>query len=354
MAEDAPPPPPSPYYAPSSPSLGDGSGGRAPERYDEEDYREIYYHFDDYCQDVILSNASKFLTPPEPAEHYEWEEVLLDEASGPEWEGIKRSVYFGLGCGLLGLGALRWRRGGLRRGGSGGSHPTRTAGGYSFDPMPQGSHAMSHHPPLHTPPPGARGGLAIDLTLSAVLGAGVSLVAMQYDAFYPTAEPPPQWVSQEIPLVPGRSIIAETLCGPLTEEFRKFPKDLWRSGHNLGIEAGYNNHMALYANSGWKGSKYYDGNSNASVVGGSDDGLTSGVGTYERLLLDNLQGFVINCERRSQHERRLRKIRGLREGKAVLIPDGGVVCDEDLELDDIYLMDGEEGEGGDDHQSFGL
>ena len=44
------------------------------------------------------------------AEHYEWEEVILDEASKDEWEGMKKSLYFGLGCGVVGFGMLRWRR----------------------------------------------------------------------------------------------------------------------------------------------------------------------------------------------------------------------------------------------------
>ena len=58
---------------------------------------------------------------------------------------------------------------------------------------------------------------------------------------------------------------------------------------------------------------------------------------------------MINCERRARHERKLRKIRGLREGSPVVIPDGGVMANEDLELDDIYLIDQEE--GGDDRNA---
>jgi len=65
-----PQPPPSPYY--SSPFTD------KKKKYTEEEYEEIYYHFDDYSQDIILANASKFLVPP--AEDYEWEEIILDEA----------------------------------------------------------------------------------------------------------------------------------------------------------------------------------------------------------------------------------------------------------------------------------
>ena len=67
-----PQPPPSPHY--NSPFTNNKK------KYTEEDYEEIYYHFDDYSQDIILANATKFLIPPEPAEDYEWEEMILDEA----------------------------------------------------------------------------------------------------------------------------------------------------------------------------------------------------------------------------------------------------------------------------------
>ena len=70
-----PQPPPSPHY--TSPFNNNYNNKK---KYTEEDYEEIYYHFDDYSQDIILANATKFLVPPEPAEDYEWEEMLLDEA----------------------------------------------------------------------------------------------------------------------------------------------------------------------------------------------------------------------------------------------------------------------------------
>ena len=38
--------------------------------------REINSH----CFVAACLTASKFMAPPEPAEHYEWEEVILDEA----------------------------------------------------------------------------------------------------------------------------------------------------------------------------------------------------------------------------------------------------------------------------------
>ena len=373
------------------------------------------------------------------AEHYEWEDVILDEASQDEWEGMKKSLYFGLGCGVVGFGMLRWRRRG-RLIGSGGfsdglskyasssSKPKSSSGGYTFDPIPpppkpnnnalqqnmqQQSYSSAYYQQQgynnthHGSSTGSsKTGLIIDVALSTILGLGASILALQTDIFYPTTltisisnngddnidettttttttmdgsktsitigemPPPPQWISSDIPLVPGRSMISETLCKPLTNEFRKFPRQLWQSGNNKGIENGYNNHMALYANSGWKGTKYYNGNENASLemlgenVGGSsnDVGVSGGEGgeqqrgisqrgVYEHLVLDSLQGFIINCERRARQERKIRKIRGMRrytsndddDDAPVVIPHDGVSADEDLTLDDIYLIeDGDE------------
>ena len=116
--------------------------------------------------------------------------------------------------------------------------------------------------------------------------------------------------------------------------------------------------MALYANSGWKGTKYYQGNDNASVVSLGENGSagdehgSAEEEFYERLVLDSLQGFIINCERRSRQEQKLRKISGSRlDGSPVVIPDGGVFANEEMELDDIYLMESE-GDGND--TGFGL
>jgi hypothetical protein len=131
---------------------------------------------------------------------------------------------------------------------------------------------------------------------------------------------------------------------------------LWQSG-NLGVENGYNNHIALYANGGWKDTKYYNSNPNAEIVSlGESNGGSSGFsdgkkGIYEQLVVDSLQGFVINCERRARYEKKLRRIRGDRSNSPVVIPRDGVPADEDLELDDIYLL-GSDVENSDD--SFGL
>ena len=187
--------------------------------------------------------------PPilQTAEHYEWEEVILDEVSQSEWEGMKKSFYFGMGCSLLSFGMLQWRRarGGLFSGMSKYASPSSTsssrptgAGGYTFDALPPKPSNEGHHLHHHSPQyangssTNSRSGFIIDVTLSTLLGLGTSLLSIENDLFYPTAndtnnqtqqqqqqqsppsyaiEPPPQWISPSIPLVPGRSVIADTL-----------------------------------------------------------------------------------------------------------------------------------------------
>ena len=303
-----------------------------------------------------MSNASRFIDPTEPAEHFECEDQIIDEVSEFELEGMKKSLYFGFASALSSFVLFRKRRnmslfGGLSKY----SSSSRRSGGYKFDPI----HQQPSNNINTTKPP--RSGLFTDVALSAILGMGISLVAIENDIFYPTGNssagvdngppftsisPPPQWISHQIPLVPGKSLISETLCQPLTEEFKKFPKELWQSGNHRGIENGYNNHIALYANGGWKDTKYYNSNPNASVVslGEKHDGNERRVENYkhrvyEHLVVDSLQGFVINCERRARYEKKLRKLKRIPENTHPLIPNHGVPANEELELDDIYLME---------------
>uniref|UniRef100_A0A7S2PAV4 Uncharacterized protein n=1 Tax=Skeletonema marinoi TaxID=267567 RepID=A0A7S2PAV4_9STRA len=363
-----PPPPPSPYYK--------GSGGSR-QNYTEKDYEEIFYHFDDYAQAVIMANATRFIDPTEPAEHYEYEEEILDEVSEYEIEGMKKSFYFGFASTVSSFVLLRWRRrrmnvpfGGLSKYASRSS--TRSSGGYKFDPIhqhqPSSMNSVQHASSSGTKPP--RSGFFTDVALSALLGMGLSLLAVENDLFYPTGNssagddngpplmsitPPPQWISHQIPLVPGKSLISETLCQPLTEEFKKFPKELWQSGNHRGIENGYNNHIALYANGGWKDTKYYNSNPNASVVSLGEKHNESKRKyedsknrIYEHLVVDSLQGFIINCERRARYEQKLRKLKNIPERTYPIIPPSGVPANEELELDDIYLMEEKSDDDNDD------
>lgn len=331
-------PPPTPYHHPRS-------------SYSERDYEEIYYHFDDYAAEILLSHATEIMNNTDNPEHYEMEDKILDEASQYEWTAIKNSVLFGLGCGVTTFGLLRWRRSGglgLSR------YASKSSGGYRFDNAPSTSYQQYNVP--------KSSGLLLHTTLSTILASGISILAIESDIFYPqtasngnseTITPPPQWISPQVPLVPGRSMVSDLLCEPLTKEFRNFPRELWQSGNSRGFENGYNNHIALYANGGWKDSKYYDSNPNAGVVSlgeKSGDSYSDRKGVYEKLVLDNLQGFIINCERRARYEKKLRRARGSARGSPVVIPRDGVPADEDLELDDIYCIDDRRDAGG----TFGL
>ena len=103
----------------------------------------------------------------------------------------------------------------------------------------------------------------------------------------------------DIPLIQGRSLISEELCGDFLQEFQKFNRDTWDP-----------NHPAL---SGGEGNEV-----NTST------GFTSMV-----------EGFVANCKRRSIYEDELRGEQGLREDEPVLIPSPGVPRDISVSLDDL-------------------
>jgi len=374
---DDPPPPtpkPSPYYKSKDPHYRH-------RKYTEKDYEEIYYHFEDISDEILFNNASKFLSIDSSNEGlYQWENMILEEASEADWEGLKKSCLLGMGCGLLTFSGMRLGRGAglFGRGGglsryrsspSGGSS-SYLGGGYRLDPNPHVSGNPYQSGSSSAPAPKSP---FYDFTLASILGMTVSLSAWSTDAFYPkttiiqtdevdnngtkktveVASPPPPWISPQIPLVPGRSIISDESCNPITDEFRKFPKELWQSGsYRKGIENGYHNHMGLYANGGWKDTKYYNRNSNATVVALGEHGHGhagsvkqndgSAKGMYESLLIDSLQGFVINCERRSRYERKLKKIRGWGRGNdesPIVVPVDGVPADETLELDDVYCIE---------------
>ena len=135
------------------------------------------------------------------AEHYEWEETILDEVGHAEWEGMKRSFCFGAGCGLLGFGMLRWRRGGgagglSRYASSSSSASSRTSGGgYKFDPVPSRSNNgsnMHHQHPHHqyNSNNNTGSGFLLDTALSTIIGMGTSLLAIESDLFFPPQQLP--------------------------------------------------------------------------------------------------------------------------------------------------------------------
>mmetsp|Transcript_30952 Transcript_30952/g.74793 ORF Transcript_30952/g.74793 Transcript_30952/m.74793 type:complete len:227 (-) Transcript_30952:368-1048(-) len=131
------------------------------------------------------------------AGHYKWEETIFDKVGHAEWEGMKRSFCFGAGCGLLGFGMLRWRRGGgagglSRNASSLSSASSRPSwGGYKFDPVPSRSNNGSnmHHQHLHhqyNSNNNTGSGFLLDTALSTIIGMGTSLLAIESDLFFPT------------------------------------------------------------------------------------------------------------------------------------------------------------------------
>ena len=118
--------------------------------------------------------------------------------SQDEWEGMKKSLYFGLGCGIVGFGMLRYRRG--RAGGMSGLSKyyassssssatttiksTRSSGGYTFDPIPKPGMQQQQYQQYNNANYGGGGGssgkgLVIDIALSTLLGLGTSILALQ-------------------------------------------------------------------------------------------------------------------------------------------------------------------------------
>ena len=120
---------------------------------------------------------------------------------------MKKSLYFGLGCGVVGFGMLRWRRRGRFIGGgfsglskyaSYSSKPKSSSGGYTFDPVPpppkpntnalqqnmqHESYNSAYQQQSYS---SSKTGLIIDVALSTILGLGASILALQTDIFYPT------------------------------------------------------------------------------------------------------------------------------------------------------------------------
>ena len=166
------------------------------------------------------------------------------------------------------------------------NNPFNRQSGYRFD-QPPGEQA-----PLSSPNFVIRGiRLGLDLFVSLSIGAWSSILFFDREKMLKEAA--------DIPLIQGRSLISEELCGDFLQEFQKFNRDTWDP-----------NHPAL---SGGEGNEV-----NTST------GFTSMV-----------EGFVANCKRRSIYEDELRGEQGLREDEPVLIPSPGVPRDISVSLDDL-------------------
>ena len=121
--------------------------------------------------------------------------------------------------------------------------------------------------------------ITIDAALACFMGGIVWFVATPKLKIFEAAA--------DIPLVPGRSAVSETLCSDFIENFKRLPKELWTP-------------------------KKLDG----------DDVTT------------NIKRFVENCQRRQQVERQLRSDSALKENEPVEIPHPGVLKDLIVEMEE--------------------
>jgi len=130
----------------------------------------------------------------------------------------------------------------------------------------------------------------------------------------------------EIPLVEGRSLIADELCDDFIRQYGLTSQEVWRQ---------------------------HTGRDGGSTNTGSTDDEPSDV-------LSAIETFVANCQRRNIHERTLRQEEGLRvggtrDGEHIAIPSPGVPRDIDVVLGELSTAasNDESGEEGDDAGGFG-
>lgn len=143
--------------------------------------------------------------------------------------------------------------------------------------------------------------LALDTFVSLSIGSWASLYFIDKDKMMKQFT--------ELPLIEGRSLLSEELCGPFTREFQKFDSQVWDKNH-------------------------------PSLTGGNH---TTDVGDSD--FRNTIQGFVANCRRRAIFEEELRKERGLRGSDIVVVPSSGVPRDISVSLDDLLGEKESETEG---------
>lgn len=218
--------------------------------------------------------------------------------------GLSRGVMAGVACfAFLRVSPKAIARVLQRRSGAGVSEGTavsrnpfsQSSGGYKFDPPAGGQ-----------PQPEKRPGFLFR-AVRLCLDTFVSLSIGSYASLYLTDKQKMMNQFTEIPLVEGRSLLSEELCGDFTREFQKFDRQVWDRNH-------------------------------PSLTGGvqtNDDG--------EHDFRNTMQGFVVNCRRRAIYEEELRKEQGLRSDDPVVVPSPGVPRDISVSIDDLL---GEKESGG--------
>ncbi|KAL7469470.1 hypothetical protein ACHAXS_009725 [Conticribra weissflogii] len=233
----------------------------------------------------------------------------------------------GLSKGLLATLAsfifLRWSPGAISRqlrrraagsagsglGGSKAGNPFNNAGGYKLDPPASERIAGRTSSDLKEKP-----GLFFQAVRLCV-DTFVSLSVGAYASMYFLDSPKMMKQASEIPLVEGRSLLSEELCRDFSAEFQKYNRRTWDP-----------NHPALSG--------------------------SSGSGSNESNFKDLIEGFVVNCKRRSIYEEELRNEQGLTENDAVVVPSPGVPRDISVSFDDLFDNKSEESKFVDESDDF--
>lgn len=178
--------------------------------------------------------------------------------------------------------ALR-RRAGVT---TGGNNPFHQSSSYKLDPPPNPLGGQQNVERLERPGLAFRlMRLSLDTFVSLSIGAYTSLWFVDKDKMMRSFS--------DIPLVEGRSLLSEELCGDFTKEFKKLDTQVWDRKRST-VD--------------------HDGKMN---------------------FRNTIQGFVINCQRRAICEDEMRNERGMRDDEPVVVPSPGVSRDISINIDDL-------------------
>ena len=193
------------------------------------------------------------------AEQYSSELALLKPHYTP--------ILWGVGCSVVSFAAFRLS-GAVRI-----SRSSSSRSGYTFNRLSspldaRGGGGASNEAEAKSRLLGRLLSIPVDLSLSFLIGCSATIFLTETDKL--------QKDFSAIPLVKGRSLVANELCRDFTNEYQKWPRSMWDNS-KITEEA----HPSLGA----------------------------------------IQNFVRNCERRRAAETRIRNEKGLTEEEPVLIPD---------------------------------
>ena len=121
--------------------------------------------------------------------------------------------------------------------------------------------------------------IPVDIFLSVMIGCSATVFLTDPDRLRDDLS--------ALPLVRGRSLVSDDLCGDFVREFRKHPEELWRHGKIRETEP---NIVAIHE-------------------------------------------FVLNCGRRRAWEKKRREERGMAPSDPVIVPEPGVPNDIEPDLD---------------------